>query len=229
MNKEDAIRKLKALANLATSDNPNEAETAARQMRAMMEQFQLDEIDIAAADVEECAGKSAAKEQPADWERQLAKLVAAGFGCNLIHKPRFTENGSWLFIGLSPAGQIAAYSFEQLAHKGRSARRQYAGQKLRRYKNAANKRKALDAYSLGWLNSVAELFPRQRVGTQQTEAIRRFIDRKYPRLDAMKPIRVSDLRDRDMRHAGAGVEDGSAVQLNRGVGIGKTQKRIGHG
>lgn len=226
MDKESALRRLKALAKLVASDNQTEAETAARQMQALMKQFELDEHDIAATEVEEVSAKSGSSMEPPEWERRLSSIVGDAFGARVIFSPSI-DKGKWLFVGVVPAGQIAAYSYEVLAHKHRSDRRRYVGEKLKRYRKASNKAKAADAYSVGWVDAVARILPDKDVLAATRQAIQRFIERQHGQLSKMKSRR-QDIGDANARHAAAGHVDGAEARLHPGVGRGAAQKRIGH-
>jgi hypothetical protein len=223
--KDDIRRRLKAAAALMASDNPHEAENAARAVQAIMRQYHMDEGDILIAKVEECRSPAGAAHEPAEWERMLARMCAQGYGCRLIFIGTWSGKGQWAFIGMTPASQLASYAFDALLTKGKRDRRRYISESLKRFRKAANKQKAADAYSIGWVHALTRILPPQIELTQNQEAaIERFVEEKHGELGTMKSPKRGKI---DARHASSGLNDGSQVDLHPGVREGGRPKMIG--
>lgn len=181
MDKDAVIRKIKRLSALVASDNPHEAEAAARQMAAMMEQYRIEEGDLHAAEVEECSAKSGSQKTPVRWECQLAFTVAQFYGTELLFSPGFFASaGNWKFIGVAPAGQLGAYAFAQLFTKARIARRLYMAEKLKRTKRQRNKTAKADVFAEGWVREVRRRLPPTTRTERQQAAIDAYMQREYP-------------------------------------------------
>jgi hypothetical protein len=228
MDKEKAIRKIKALAALVASDNPHEAEAAARQMAAMMEQYRIEEGELRAAEVEECAARAGAVKEPVKWECRLALAVAEFYGAELLFSPGFCGyGGEWRFIGVAPAGQLAEYAFEQLFTKAKSARRAYMAEKLKRIKVQKNKSAKADLFSEGWVRAVAAKLPRTRRTEPQRTAIDAYMQQKHPSLGKFSGRQNTGRQHaNDWQHQANGREAGKEVALHNGVTTGGKPKLI---
>jgi hypothetical protein len=228
MDKEKAIRKIKALAALVASDNPHEAAAAARQMAAMMEQYRIEEGELRAAEVEECAARAGAVKEPVKWECRLAMAVAEFYGAELLFSQGFFgDGGEWRFIAVAPAGQLAEYAFEQLFTKAKSARRAYMAEKLKRYTSVKNKTGKADLFAEGWVRAVAAKLPPTRRTEPQQTAIDAYMQRKHPRLGKFSGRQNTGRQHaNDWQHKANGREAGKDVALHNGVTTGGKPKLI---
>lgn len=113
--RETAIAKIMKCLALAKSTNEHEAAIALGQAQAMMKKYDLEDLDLLAAEVSQRAARSGARKSPVAWETCLGRLVARAFGCNLVFQSAgwwSADKGDWLFIGCGPAPEIAGYAFE---------------------------------------------------------------------------------------------------------------------
>jgi hypothetical protein len=229
VDKEAAIRRIKKLAALVASDNPHESEAAARQMAAMMEEYRISEGDLRAAEVEEQASKAGALEKPVRWECHLAMAVAEFYGCDLIFSSGFVGSGRWLFIGVAPAGQLAAYAFDQLFSKARSARRNYMATELKRLRKASNKTAKADLFAEGWVRAVERKLRRNPRTPEQEAAVEEYKQRKYRSGLGTFKGRQNTAKEgaANWKHRARGAEAGDDVALHAGVTTGGKPKQIG--
>ncbi|MGK4386279.1 DUF7168 domain-containing protein [Ectopseudomonas oleovorans] len=114
-----------------------------RQARAMMEKYQLEQSDLDMYEIEEHSARSGSKMNPAQWEANLAQIIAKAYACRLVFMAGL---GDWRFIG--EMAEVAGYTMTVLLRKVRQARREYIGNDLKRCK-PANKTKRADQFCDG--------------------------------------------------------------------------------
>ncbi|MFO3723972.1 DUF2786 domain-containing protein [Pseudomonas sp. HLMP] len=127
-DRERIIRKIQRCLDLSKSPNEHEAAAALRQAKKLMQMHRLTEMDVQLSSVGKAfSGK--AKARLARWERHLGTTVARAFNCECIlwydDAPRHSQKLRVLFIGMSPAQEIAKYAYDTLRTKAATARRQY--------------------------------------------------------------------------------------------------------
>lgn len=127
-NRERIIRKIQRCLDLSKSSNEHEAAAALRQAKKLMQMHRLTETDVQLSSVGKAfSGK--AKARLPRWERHLSATVARAFNCECIlwydDAPRHSQKLRVLFIGMSPAQEIAKYAYDTLRTKAAHARRQY--------------------------------------------------------------------------------------------------------
>ncbi|MAL01363.1 MAG: hypothetical protein CL536_04355 [Alcaligenaceae bacterium] len=214
MNREDAIRKVKACLDMARSGEASEAATAMRQAQAMMARYGIDHPEILATSATEISISSSATERPALYESSLASLVARSSGCTVIFKSNW-GCGKWSFIGCSPGVDIAAYSMDVLLRQLRKARRAYMDTKLRRYKRT-NKTIRADAYCEGWVYTVSSLLTRYEATQEQVDAVAAYVRQHHPTLGQLRPTHRSSKFDTSLDQM-RGHMDGRTAELRSGV------------
>jgi len=157
---ERIIRKIKRCLALSKSSNENEAATAMRQAQALMREYRLTELDVRLSDVDEVqSDKSRANRRPT-WDRHLSGIVARVFGCRPLSyrhwcdaSGRMVERA--LFIGVTPAPQIAIYAYEALLAKLTQARREYVTQvRTGKRRSAYSPETAGDHFAIAWVSVV---------------------------------------------------------------------------
>ena len=127
-DRERIIRKIQRCLDLSKSSNEHEAAAALRQAKKLMQMHRLTETDVQLSSVGKAfSGK--AKASLARWERHLGTTVAKAFNCECIlwydDAQRHSQKVRVLFIGMSPAQEIAKYAYDTLRTKAATARRQY--------------------------------------------------------------------------------------------------------
>jgi hypothetical protein len=222
-NRDDILDKIRKCFALANSCSEHEAAAALRQAQKLMALHKVSQAEMLAAGVSESKARSGATARPAGWETYLAGCIAAAFGCKLIFRSGWNV-AWWMFIGLPPANEIAAYSFEVLLRQALKARREFIAEALKRTKKKSNKTRRADLFSEGWVRAacaqVAPLTPRE--GAE--EAINAHMELKYPSLGKLSTTDRNagrNLSERDQDAYRAGRSAGSGAQLHQGVGANK--------
>lgn len=222
-NRDDILEKIRKCMALANSGSEHEAAAALRQAQKLMQLHQVSQAEMLAAGVGESKAKSGATARPASWESYLAGCIAAAFGCKLLFRSRWDE-AWWAFVGLPPANEVAAYSFEVLLRQALKARREFIAEALKRTKKKSNKTRRADLFSEGWVRAacaqVASLTPPE--GAE--EAIAAHMELKYPNLGELSTTDRNagrNLSERDQDAFRAGRSAGRGAQLHQGVGANK--------
>lgn len=157
---ERVIRKIKRCLALSKSSNENEAATAMRQAQALMREYRLTELDVHLSDVSEVqSDKSRANRRPT-WDRHLSSIVAQVFGVRPLSYTHWCSSSGRrvdraLFVGVTPAPQIAMYAYEALLAKLTLARREYIAQVREGTRRSAySPETAGDHFALAWVSAV---------------------------------------------------------------------------
>lgn len=222
MTRDQALRKVLACLRLAGSSNPNEAAAALRQARALMDRYGLSEADALASEIR--GADAPTRCQGARLTQSLctlANLVARGYRCDIVvHRLQafdrnFNISGKTIirFYGANADATVAAYAFTVL-------RRQLEADKARhtrRIRKRANKARRGEAFALGWVVAVRQLFPPAELPDGRSEAI------KLAMQQGSGETEMSDSRDlagRRRAHSAdrmAGFIAGTGAQLNNGL------------
>ncbi|WP_334158678.1 DUF2786 domain-containing protein [Oryzomicrobium sp.] len=216
------LDKIKKCLALSASSNEHEAEAALRQARKLMEAHGITDLDIQAAEAEECRAKAGAKSNPANWETMLAAKVGEAFGCRVIFSNGYfwDEKGEWCFIGCGAAPEVAHYAFTVLHRQAKRSREEHIKAKLKRCKVATKTRRA-DLFSEGWVRSVVGTIAAFSGNDQRAAAIDAYMAKHHPNLSNLKPRNRNDgrkLRDHEYDDYDAGSRSGRNAQLNHGIG-----------
>lgn len=218
MDKKTAIEKIKKCLALSKSANEHEAAAALRQARALMEKFNVSDLEMLAAEVSESNAKAGAKRAPAMWENGLAGIVSEAFGCKLIFASGWSGS-SWRFVGCGAAPEIAQYAFTVLLRQVKKARAVFTKNECKRLK-PANKTRRADLFCDAWVSSVAKQV-RQFAGIPVNEAaIDAYMGQHYGNCKALEARDRNDgrkLQDKDWDAVDAGSRAGRQAQLNHGV------------
>lgn len=127
--RERIIRKIKHCLALSASSNEHEAAAAMRQAQKLMRKYRLTELDVHISSVGKTYGAQVKCRRPS-WDRDLINVVAQAFNCKgFTHSNWDAASGGRreraLFIGVSPAQEIAKYAYDALLVKVTSARREH--------------------------------------------------------------------------------------------------------
>ncbi|WP_054774699.1 DUF2786 domain-containing protein, partial [Methylogaea oryzae] len=189
MDKDKALAKIKKCLALAKSANAHESATAMRQAQALMEQYGIEHSDVLASEAAEAGAKSGATKQPSNWEATLAGVVGRAFGCDLVFSGVPGIAAQWLFIGIGPKAEIAAYAFTVLLRQCKAARTEHIKTHLKRCKPAGKTRRA-DEFCQGWVFAVASTVRAFARSEEDTTAIDAYKAKRFKNLDKL------DARDR---------------------------------
>lgn len=125
---ERIIRKIKHCLALSASANEHEAAAAMRQAQKLMQKYRISEIDVQLSDVNKTEGAHAKSKRPA-WDKNLGAVVAKTFSCKSFNctswHPTAGRRSQAVFIGVTPAPEIAKYAYDALYFKVSNARREY--------------------------------------------------------------------------------------------------------
>lgn len=146
--RERIIRKIKRCLALGESSNSNEAEMALRQAQSLMRQHRLTEADIH-ADAVSCEKRDTGLVRMADWQRSLANTAAQAFGCRMLMEHKVGGPMTFLFVGVRPASDLAAYAYDALLAQVKLARKHFQ----KRHKSG---RREADDFCLAWVLAVKE-------------------------------------------------------------------------
>ncbi|SNT07235.1 DUF2786 domain-containing protein [Pseudomonas segetis] len=213
MDHKKALEKIKKCLRMAASSNPHEAAAAMRQARALMEKFQLEEDDVLASEVQECATRSGAKNRPVAWEVKLAAIVSRAYSCSFLF---MAGVGEYRFIG--EMAEVASYTMTLLLRQVRQARRDYIAANLTRCK-AATKTKRADVFCDAWAYTVHKKVI-EFAGGEPSAAVNAYIAKNHPELETGKATERNSskgLTQRNVKDAMHGIAAASDVRLNHGV------------
>jgi hypothetical protein len=219
--RDDILEKIRKCMALSASGSEHEAAAALRQARKLMELHQVSHAEMLAAGVGEANAKSAAIVRPANWESQLAGYIAHVFGCRLIFLEGW-DRSQWVFIGLPPANEVAAYSFEVLFRQAKKARQDYITNALKRHKKSSKVRRA-DLFSIGWVRAACSNVTALTSVEGAAEAVQAYMEIKHPKLGSLNATdrnKGRTLSSKDEMALSAGRHAGRSAQLHHGVGAG---------
>lgn len=202
------VSKIKKLLALSASPHAAEAAVALAKARELMDLYDVDALDVAAADVSEhTAHYASAPGTPVLWLHALATVVGQAFGT----EPLWTRWAGFSFVGVGPSAELSVYTYTVLRRRLAKARAAYY-ERLRgkRY----NRVRKADDFALGWVVAVAREV--QRFAKPVPNEVGTFIARQ---MTVTSDLVVRDRgRDRDGTHRWRGHSEGSKVELQHGVG-----------
>lgn len=141
-----------------------------RQAQALMREYRLTELDVRLSDVDKVQSEKSRANRRPTWDRHLSGIVARMFGCRPLSyrhwcdaSDRLVERA--LFVGVTPAPQIAIYAYETLLAKLTQARRDYVAQvRSGKSRSAYSPETAGDHFAIAWVSvvhgKIHELVPR---------------------------------------------------------------------
>ena len=157
---ERVIRKIKRCLALSKSSNENEAAIAMRQAQALMREYRLTELDVRLSDVSEAQSEKFRANRRPTWARHLSSIVAQVFGVRPLSYQHWCRSAGRrvdraIFVGVTPAPQIAMYAYEALLAKLTLARREYVAMvRSGQRRSAYSPETAGDHFALAWVSAV---------------------------------------------------------------------------
>ena len=229
MDRETALRKIRACLRLAGSSNPNEAAAALRQARVLMEQFGVDEHDAAAAEIGDCVAPTRFRGGLLPKSiLMLAHLVASGYRCSFVQVrelgvPEIGLAGKTKlqFFGAGADPEVAVYAFTVLRRQLDADRRKHTS----RIRKPANRERRGEEFARGWLIAVQALFPSAEMPEGRELAIARAVATRLGETTTVagKELRKGRSSENDRV---AGFIAGSGARLNQGIAC-EGQRRLG--
>lgn len=222
------LAKIKKCLALAASDNPNEAATALRQAKAMMEKHGVSANQITMSEIGESTTKShtMSRDKPAAWEVHLASMVGKAFGCKMmvgrsLYRAGYghANEGSYIYVGLKHQAEIAAYTASVLIRKCKKARANFISENLKgmSFQGRGQKKwttKMADSFAEGWVLSISRLVTEFANPEGIDEAIQNHIDAVSS--GANVPVREQAL-DRDSRDMQVAAQYGARTAANESL------------
>lgn len=157
---ERVIRKIKRCLALSASSNETEAATAMRQAQSLMREYRLTELDVRLSDVGEVESEKCRANRRPTWDRHLSAIIAEAFGVRSLSRRHWCNVASRvvdraMFVGVTPAPQIAMYAYEALLGKLTIARREYVTQvRAGRRHSSYSPETAGNHFALAWVSAV---------------------------------------------------------------------------
>lgn len=235
MDKATALEKIKKCLALAKSDNPNEAATAMRQAQKLMAAFDLRELDVEMADVNEarCAAKTLSH---AAWETMLAHMVSNAFGVTHFFTKSFSHwiasgpsyKAEVVFVGVGSAAEIASYAWNVLSKQCAKSRTNYVKKQPKQCKSATLTGRG-DAFAIGWVSGVRDKLQAFAGSDRDRELLEAYMKEKHPSLQTYKPADRQKGRNVSERDIFNGFRDAKNAQLHHGVGSGPSVAQIENG
>jgi hypothetical protein len=159
MDRDSAIRKVKACLKLSQSANENEAAAALRQAQKLMKQYGLAETSAEVQGVTSTyatAGSWRSAKRMPEYAPALARMVAQVFQCEILTNHQPTTRGytsryvRFRFVGIDAASQLAGYAYEVLSRQLACARQDYL-KSLPSYHGARFKANSANTFAMGWV------------------------------------------------------------------------------
>lgn len=212
----DRVVKCFALAN-SSGASPNEAQTALRQARALMKQYNLEAIEITAHAIGEVSVPTGTRRAPQDWLHHLALICGQAFDCRHLAYRSQVQGWSFKFLGKGISPELAAHAYSALHHQLVAARREHVTRQKRCLLKTKRRRGLL--FTEGWLNAVnykvAEFAGAMDDDVDQ--GINAYLRHHHPTLKTSE-IQSQKAKGHDANSLQAGWQQGQQVQLHRGVG-----------
>lgn len=207
----EKVAKCFALAHSKGAE-PNEAETALRQARKLMERYNVDDWEVKALLVNEHCIPTGTRRQPSTWIFSLANTCATAFDCDYVAFPIRCDGWYLKFIGLGISPELAAYAYSALQLQLQAARRHHVSQQKRC--KLATKRRRGAIFAEAWISAVAE-----KVGTfaqskdETKRVIQAYLERHHPQLTTA-PLNITQATGHDRKSRQQGWEQGQKARLN---------------
>lgn len=232
MDRDKALAKIRKCLALSTSSEPNEAATALRQAKALMDKHGLSDSDLAFAEIVQAETSASGKKSIPRWESILASSIATTMGCKSIFQSgewsgeRYVrpilgnqrsyyrasfKNGSLIFVGPAPRPEIAQYAFERLRRQLKVAKKDF--------QKTTRSPKRIEAYVLGWTVAVAQKVEALLPAESNMDAIEKVLKDRLGVEGTVKTRGTKGLeQDQATRSAMAqGYFDGEDAELHHGV------------
>lgn len=218
MDRQRVIEKVAKCFALANSKGAatNEAETALRQARWLMEQYNLQEQDVQACLANETIIPTGTKKAPPIWLHSLARTCATAFSCEYLACPAFGGGYAFKFVGIGVSAELATYAYAALHQQLLVARRKHVQEQTRC--KLSTKRRRGQVFAEAWIDAVYKTV-RAFAGEQLPEAeqaITAYLAVHHPHLSVTE-AESTPARGYDSRSADKGWEQGTRARLHHGV------------
>ena len=220
MNKQKALEKIKKCLALSKSANEHEAAQALKQAQALMRLHQIDDLELALADV--CEHSTKAAQSLPKWQWMLANLCFRAFGCRCYLSPGYARESKLFFVGIGGRPELAAYAYEVLLRQLKKSRREFIAVELKRVRLAKNKTYRADMYCEGWVSAVRKQVQELAQSVAEKALLKQYMDVRHGDL-ATGGMRSASADQRTKAQAGkdwqAGAAAGKDAQLHHAMGV----------
>lgn len=218
MDKQKVLSKVAKLMALANSQgaSPNEVETALRQARNLMKQYNLEGAEVKAHLVDEASVVTHTRRSPQNWLHSLASTCATAFDCSHLAYFHLTSGWSFKFLGKGIAPELAAYTYSALHHQLVAARRSHVAQQKRC--KLKTKRRRGQLFTEGWLNAISYKVAQFAGGLDESTRgeIVAYLGVHHPNLKELT-IEPLEAKGHDAGSMIAGWDQGAKANLHRAV------------
>lgn len=218
MGDERILDKIKKCLEMAKSrsSNPNEAETALRQARKLMDLYSLEMGDVLASMACEASVLAGSEGTPPAWRVRLVQVCAHAFGTRVIVSCGLFSAARFVLVGCAAAPELTGYAYQVLERQLQRARREYLASQKRCKRSTKVARG--DAFANAWIDAVySKIDAFAGVEDGVAEAIDAFMSKHHPDLEHVD-LKRRKLKARDEVAADAGYRAGQSAQLHRAVG-----------
>ena len=194
-----------------------------RQAQKLMQQFQISETDVSLAEVSEAIAK-ARNVQLVDWEMYLAQTVAEAFACkaygsvvsSFSANARLVRERRYIFAGLGPASEVAAYAFSVLSRQCAKDRRLHMAAQPKNCKKSTVTARG-DTYAQGWVWGVRDALMAFSGSSDNQEIVARYMDSKYGVAETAEVANRAKGKNIKRTDWINGNDAGRQVKLDRGI------------
>lgn len=223
MDKNKVMEKIKKCLALSKSANEHEAAQALKQAQALMDKYQVTDSDVELSKISSEASERRVAQRLADWQWDVAGLVAEVFGC-----AKYKQGNRMCFYEFGSRPQIAAYAFDVVWRQISAARRDYLRSEwLQRDK--AKREYLANRFCEGWLYGARKVVQEFALAEDEQNRMEEYAA-KVLEIKYVKPKTVraglSLRRDGDLA-ADKGAESGKKLQLHHAVNGADGVKQIG--
>lgn len=220
MDKDQALEKIKKCLNLSKSSNPNESAIALKQMRKIMQEYNIGMGEVQESIIRQA--NSYIGGRLVLWKQKLAKIVAEAFDCCFCWGG---DDKSIKFFGIESNAEIALYAYETLVSQLDRDRKKYMKEN-HKDQSRANRNKISNTYCFGWLKKIQSAVENIVPKKEEKELIEKYMDKKidieYSK-GSVFTIVGGDIGSDAMEN---GKKDGSKANLFHAT-YGKEQELIG--
>lgn len=219
MDRETALRKLRACLRLAASSNQHEAAAALRQAKALMNQYGLNADEADPDGITQCDGKTRSRGGDIPSRTWLLACVCARlFGCYVFIYQRHL-NTVVRFVGRGSAPELAEFAYVVLRRQMDAATTKH----IARCRKRKSRTERAEAFGTAWVDGLYMQLDLSELPALEKEAFQRFAE------CAAGPLETTAMREVKSKHQDrlAGFLAGRQAKLHRGVN-GSSRLGIGH-
>lgn len=198
MKRENVIDKIKKCLALSASSNPNEAAIALKQAKKLMIDHQITNDQITTSNISQLK-KKRHTQKPNEYEVNLASIVSQFFSCQLLLEKVWDSNSNWIFVGMKPNNEIAAYTFSVLFKKLKQARSQYITT-IHPNTKKSNKIALANTFCLGWVLALCPEISKL-VPSKEMDIINSYISEVNPDMKVYESKEKTRLMSNNQLHA----------------------------